>query len=89
VLLRDGGGRRTTHGGRLYDPVRHAGYFYEALTAKYFLSRDIMVVDAHGQRRRPPLGRSWANAMYWRADRARAVAQRLQGPCGTSHRWPS
>lgn len=89
TVLRDAEGQRTTHPGRLYEPTRHAGYFYEALTAKYFLSRDIVVVDAHGQPRRPQTARSWANSAYWRAGGVRAVAQRLHGTCSENHRRPS
>ena len=82
LLLRNDDGERIPHPGRLYEPIRHAAYFYELITTTYFASRpDLLIVGANLEPARAPLGRSLLNSAYWRFDGARSTFQRIHGKC--------
>lgn len=82
ALCRDGDGGRTSHPtGLRYDPTRHAGYFYEQITAKYFLGQLLDYRDFDGSASRPRIGSSLAASAYWRIPAARKLGQRVQRTC--------
>ena len=81
-LCLDTEGRRVRHpSGHTYDPVRHAGYFYEQLTALYFTSRQLEFLDFDGSPARPRALASLAAAAYWRSTWGRRLYRRLQRRC--------
>jgi hypothetical protein len=73
----------STHPGLSYAPTRHAGYFYEQISARYFSLRDdLIVVGPSGAPIRPDLYQLAIPTLYWRSPGIRRLSQRYRGPCG-------
>lgn len=82
ALCRDRDGNRISHpSGLTYDPIRHAGYFYEQITAKYFLGQSLDFLNFDGSPARPRRTSSLVASAYWRLPAARRIFQSVQRRC--------
>lgn len=74
--------RESRHPGLSYSPERHAGYFYEQVSARYFATRgDLIPMGPGGSRLRPNPYHLVVPTLYWRITPIRRVNQVLHGAC--------
>lgn len=79
---RDEQGQRTRHPGRLYEPIRHAAYFYEVVSAQFFTGEPIVAYGPDVRPSRPLRRQALLSSAYWRLGVCRRALQRLRGNCG-------